>query len=82
MARWADWAAGPIKPNRSSWVDQYGVAILKDGRVGIAIKFLKSGFVAFYPDSSEADFIDMKNAKSKGKFIWRRLIEQDYEEMT
>ena len=60
----------------------YGLRFrLKSGKVCIAVEF-KKGFRCAYPDTDDVDYYSLKNAKSKGKWIWRNIIANDYEELT
>jgi hypothetical protein len=82
MAQFKDWLLGPIRPRRSSWVSEYGYGIV-GRRAGVIVRFKdhkgKPTVTAFYPDADGRDYEDMKNAKSKGKYVHRRLYDLDYE---
>lgn len=61
----------------SSWVDSIAY-IRYGGRNGVAIKFL-SGAECFYPFTSVKDYAYIRDAKSKGKAVWRRFYYLPYE---
>lgn len=65
---------------RSSWVDSIAFCI-KGRTTGLAVLF-KNGFACFYPGYTENDYRNFKRAASKGKWVWRRLYYDDYEEIT
>lgn len=64
----------------SSWVDSIGFAA-KGRKTGLAVLF-KNGFACYYDGYNQRDYENFKRAASKGKWVWRKLYYEDYEEIT
>ncbi len=83
MAAFLDWIVrrNPVRTPQSSWVSGFGFALVDDGRTGLLVEF-NNGFQAFFPFKGRRDYDRMVRARSKGKFVWKHLYFEQYEELS
>lgn len=61
----------------SSWLSRISYLYVS-GEKGVGVEF-KDGTQVFYPDTTVEDYSYLKNSPSKGKAIWRRFYDKEYE---
>lgn len=69
------WLFGPIDAE-STWVHSYGYAH-KGTKNGVVVTFL-DGTTVMYPDTEVRDYQYLNRASSKGRAIWRRFYNLNY----